>query len=96
MMAMATMFAASAGVGEGKLELHEAAIAVTGMVCSSCSSAVEQALKKLDGVAEARADIKADRVRVRYDGSKVTPRQMVETIRKAGYEARLPVEGAPR
>lgn len=96
MMVMAIMLNTSAGAGEGKKELHETALAVTGMVCSSCSSAVELALKKLDGVAEARADVEADQVQVRYDESKITPRQMVETIRKAGYQARLPVERTPR
>lgn len=77
-------------------EVREAVIAVRGMLCSSCAAAVEKALLKLDGVAEAHADVKGDRVVVRYDGEKVTPRQMAEAIRKGGYQARLPEERAPR
>jgi copper chaperone CopZ len=66
----------------------EAVIAVRGMVCSSCAQAVEKALRKLDGIAEVRVELKNDRVRVRYDGKRVTPQQMVEVVRKSGYEAR--------
>ncbi len=92
MAALLLILAASAAAGQGKQGLQETTIAVSGMFCSSCSAAVEQALKKLDGVAEARADLKVDGVRVRYDGNKVTPRRMAEAIRKAGYRARWPGE----
>jgi copper chaperone CopZ len=94
-MALLLSLAAPATAGQGTQVLQETTIAVSGMFCSSCPSAVEQALKRLDGVAEARADLKADRVRVRYNGDKVTPRRMVEAIRKAGYRASLPGEQAP-
>ena len=96
MVALVLFLAAPAAAGQGKQELRETTIAVNGMFCSSCPSAVEQALKRLDGVAEARADLKADRVRVRYDGNKVTPRRMAEAIRKAGYLASLPGEQPSR
>jgi len=94
-VALLLVLAAPAAAGPGKQGIQETTIAVSGMFCSSCSAAVEQALKKLDGVAEARADLKDDRVRVRYDGDKVTPRRMMEAIRKAGYRASLPGEQAP-
>jgi len=92
MAALFLFLAAPAAAGPGKQVLRETTIAVSGMFCSSCSSAVEQALKKLDGVAEARTDLEDDRVRVRYDGDKVTPRRMAEAIRKAGYRSSLPEE----
>ena len=94
--ALLLLLAVPAAAGPVKQELRETTIAVSGMFCSSCSSAVEQALEKIDGVAEARADLKADQVRVRYDEIKVTPRRMAEAIRRAGYRARLPGEPAPR
>jgi copper chaperone CopZ len=95
MAALLLILAAPAVAGQGKQGIQETTIAVSGMFCSSCSSAVEQALKRLDGVAEARADLKDDRVRVRYHGDKVTPPRMAEAIRKAGYRASLPGEQAP-
>jgi P-type Cu2+ transporter len=76
-------------------DIHETALSVSGMLCSSCAAAVETVLKKLAGVRDAQADVKADRVSVRYDGKKVTPRQMVEALRKAGYQARWPETPAP-
>jgi len=76
--------------------LREAVLAVNGMICSSCSASVENALKKLPGVATAATDIKTDRVTVHYDVNKVTPGQMEEALRKAGYRARLLAPPAPR
>ena len=74
--------------------IREITVTVKGMVCSSCSSAVENVLKELNGVEKARADVKKDRVRVWYDMNKVSPQLMVEAIRKLGYQAILPAEPA--
>ncbi|KAF0218858.1 MAG: ActP [Geobacteraceae bacterium] len=76
--------------GEIKQQTKETTITVRGMVCSSCADVVEKALRKLDGVAQAKVELKNDRVGVRYDEKRVTPRQMVEAIRQSGYEARWP------
>ena len=95
-MAALLAFLALPAIGQEKQGLRETAIRVDGMICSSCTAAVEQALYRLAGVAQARADLKEDTVRVKYDGEKVTPRQMAEAIRKAGYQARWPAEKAPR
>jgi len=90
-----SLFTASVAAGETRPAMQETALAVSGMLCSSCSATVEKALKKLDGVAAAHADIRTDRVSVRYDAARVTPRQMVEVLRKAGYQARCPEPPAP-
>lgn len=84
------ILAVPAAAQQVRQPLRETVITVEGMVCGSCTAAVEQALKRLDGIAAAKADLKADLVRVRYDGEKVTPRQMAEAIRKGGYRARWP------
>ena len=88
------LLAAPAPAVPATQELKETVIGVSGMFCSSCASAIEQALKKVDGVVEARVDPATDRVRVRYDGKMVTPRGMAEAIRRAGYRAHLPAEPA--
>jgi P-type Cu+ transporter len=74
---------------------RETVLAVQGMVCSSCTAAVEKSLKNLVGVSTARADIRTDRATVTYEAAKVTPRQMVEALRKAGYRARQATEQSP-
>ena len=73
--------------------LRETVILIQGMMCASCGQEVAGALKKLDGVGEVRVDVKGDRAVVSYDDRKVTPRQMVDAVRKAGFEAKLPEPG---
>ena len=66
------------------------ALTVHGMMCSSCQKSVEKALFKLEGITDVRVDMKKNLVEVRYDGKKVTPRQMVEALEKAGFRSKLP------
>jgi Cu+-exporting ATPase len=75
---------------DGDRATKETLLAVRGMVCSSCSGSVEQALRNLDGVVEVKVDIRKDAVLVKYYEKRVTPQKMMETLRKAGYPARLP------
>ena len=91
LLALGLLFHPSAlAAADGGPATKETLLAVRGMICSSCSGSVEQALRKLDGVVEVKADIRKDAVLVKYDEKKVTPPKMMETLRKAGYPARLP------
>lgn len=65
-------------------------LTVRGMMCASCQKSVENALSKLEGVTGVKVDMKKNLVGVTYDAQKVTPRQMVEVIEKAGFRAQLP------
>ena len=71
---------------------RQVVISIKGMMCSSCGQEIEKSLKKVAGVGAVRVDVPNDRATVFYDERKVTPRQLVEVIRKAGYEATLPAE----
>ncbi len=62
-----------------------AELGVDGMTCASCSSAVERALKRLDGVSEASVNLATNRAAFSYDPSKVKLQQVREAISKAGY-----------
>ena len=93
--AAALLYAMPAVAAETGTVMKEAVLAVSGMICSSCSAMVERTLKRLPGVAAADADFKADRVSVRYDATRVTPRQMAEALRQAGYRTRWPEPPAP-
>ena len=91
LIALGLFFHPSAlAAADGGPATKETLLAVRGMICSSCSGSVEQALRKLDGVVNVKADIRKDAVLVKYDEKKVTPRKMLATLRKAGYPARLP------
>ncbi|MDR2698220.1 MAG: cadmium-translocating P-type ATPase [Candidatus Methanoplasma sp.] len=57
-----------------------------GMTCAACSSSIEKAVGKLDGVKEVNANFSNNVVSVLYDGSKVGEEQIVAAIKKAGYD----------
>ncbi|MBI1921634.1 MAG: heavy-metal-associated domain-containing protein [Geobacter sp.] len=60
---------------------------VKGMMCSSCAENVRNVLQKQAGVAEAAVDLKNDMVTITYDNARVTPQQLTEALKKAGYRA---------
>jgi mercuric transport protein len=66
------------------------ALSVEGMTCAACSVTVRAALKKLDGVKDAKVTVSDKRVVVEYEPEKVTPQQMVDAVNKLGYQASLP------
>jgi len=74
---------------------RQVVIIIKGMMCSSCGQEIEKSLKKVAGVGTVKVDVPNDRATVSYDERKVTPRQLAESIRKAGYEASLPTEAIP-
>jgi len=74
--------------GYGLLEpqaLKRAELGIEGMTCASCSSAVERALKKLDGVSEASVNLATNRAAFSYDPGKVKLTQIREVITRTGY-----------
>lgn len=87
-VAVLVLLLTSAGAGE----MSEAVLTVRGMFCSSCAATVEKALKGMEGVAEAKADLAHDRVRVRYRPELITVRRMSESLKKWGYELQIPPE----
>jgi len=59
---------------------------ISGMACAACSMAVENALKKLDGVSSAQVNLGAETAVVLYDAGKLALIDLETAIRKAGYE----------
>lgn len=64
----------------------EAAFAVEGMTCASCSVTVRAAAKRIDGVYDARADSDRGRAWVSYDAERTTPSAIASAITEAGYK----------
>ncbi len=63
---------------------------VEGMKCVHCEAHVEEALKALDGVKEAKANHNENNVTVEYDEAAVKPEQMKEAVDDLGrYEFSL-------
>ncbi|MFC8348301.1 heavy metal translocating P-type ATPase [Streptomyces sp. NPDC057280] len=63
-------------------------LTVGGMTCAACVQRVEKKLGRLDGVT-ATVNLATGRARVRHPAG-ISPRELVETVAKAGYTAALP------
>ena len=62
-------------------------LAIDGMTCAACATRIEKALNKLPGTAAA-VNLANERVRVRFVPGGTDVAKLIETIRKAGYDAR--------
>eukprot|EP00271_Cylindrocystis_brebissonii_P007903 TRINITY_DN21809_c0_g1_i1.p1 TRINITY_DN21809_c0_g1~~TRINITY_DN21809_c0_g1_i1.p1 ORF type:complete len:1089 (-),score=224.28 TRINITY_DN21809_c0_g1_i1:538-3804(-) len=69
--------------------LSTAVIQVLGMTCSSCSSAVEGALKRLQGVQSASVALLQNKAEISYDASVVNEAAILEAVEDAGFETAL-------
>jgi P-type Cu+ transporter len=65
------------------------------MHCAGCVSAVERALtRQTPGVITAQVNLATESATVEYDAELISPETLAATVRDAGYELVLPVEGA--
>src|SRR5690349_9816451 len=68
-------------------------IPVGGMTCAACQARVQRALAKAPGVEDATVNLLLHNASVTFDPDATSPEQLIEAIRKTGYEAELPAEG---
>ncbi|RMG10756.1 MAG: heavy-metal-associated domain-containing protein [Deltaproteobacteria bacterium] len=73
----------------GGAATKEVTLAVEGMTCSSCAVTVKMALRRLDGVEEAKVSFDEKKAVVRYDPTKVRPADLTAAIDKLGYKAKV-------
>lgn len=59
---------------------------VTGMMCAGCAATVENTVAEQKGVKEARVNFAASTVMVDYDADEVTPADLQQAVRAAGYD----------
>jgi Cu+-exporting ATPase len=59
---------------------------VTGMTCANCANTIERTLKKTPGVTSAAVNYASERAQVEFDPAQIKPADMIERIRKAGYD----------
>ncbi|MDR0544650.1 MAG: copper-translocating P-type ATPase [Odoribacteraceae bacterium] len=58
---------------------------ITGAGCAACAIAIEQALRAIDGVIEARVALADASLFVRYDPARVAPAAIARAVAAAGY-----------
>lgn len=68
-------------------------IPVSGMTCAACSSRVQRALSKTEGVDEASVNLMMENAVVTYDPHRVAPERLAEVIRDTGYGAEIQAAG---
>jgi len=64
----------------------KAVLRIGGMVCAMCVAALEEALKKLDGVADVRLNLAAEKAYVTYNPRMVSLEDMKKAVLDTGYQ----------
>jgi len=69
-----------------KSNKQELNLQVKGMTCESCNLNVENTLGKLPGYINAKADYKTGTVKVEFDTSKSSEKDVIEAVNSTGYK----------
>lgn len=67
---------------------------ISGMTCSACSSHVEKAVKKLQGMEKVSVNLLTETMEVHYDQARLAGDEIIEAVERAGYGASLILGGA--
>ncbi len=70
--------------------MHTQTYKVKGMHCASCSSVIEKAFKKVDGVHSAEVNYGTEKAKVSFDQSKTNPHDLSKHIEPLGYFLEVP------
>ncbi len=60
---------------------------ISGMTCAACSSRLERVLSKLPGIEQAAVNLATETARVTAPAGVLTAGQVIEAVRRAGFEA---------
>ncbi len=62
---------------------------ITGMTCAGCSKTIHSSLSKKDGILENEVKFPGDLAVIKYDPTKITEKEIITVVEKAGYKAEL-------
>lgn len=62
---------------------------VMGMTCASCQAHVNKSVSHLAGVNDCNVNLLSENMEVDYDDSKLSAADIIEAVRKGGYDAKL-------
>ncbi|MEO5295946.1 heavy metal translocating P-type ATPase [Enterococcus cecorum] len=60
---------------------------IQGMSCASCASKIEQATRKLPGVASANVNLATEKLNIEYNHQELTANEIMRAVKEAGYQA---------
>ena len=66
--------------------LNKETIKIGGMTCAACSSRIEKALSKTEGISKASVNLATETAAVEYDPEKIQLSGIEEVVKKTGYE----------
>jgi len=75
--------------GSKRVKSMTTTVAVEGMTCGACTSAVESGFRTVDGVMQFNISLLAERAVVVHDPSKLSPARIVDIIEERGFDARI-------
>lgn len=70
-------------------EPKEVTLKITGMSCAGCSNHVHTSLSKTAGIISDDVKYPGDIATVKYDASKISEKEIIAVIEKAGYKAEI-------
>ena len=66
--------------------MEKLVVKVDGMACGHCEIAVQDAIRKLDGIQKVKANKGKKEAVIDYDASKVSEQEIKNTITNIGYD----------
>ena len=64
-------------------------LSVSGMHCVSCSINIDGELEDTDGVISSNTSYAKQVAEVEFDSKKISPKKIIEIVRKVGYDVQL-------
>jgi Cu+-exporting ATPase len=74
---------------QSKTELNTTTVAVEGMTCGACTSAVEGGFKNLEGLLHFNISLLAERAVIVHDPKKLTTDRILEIIDERGFDGKI-------
>ncbi|PFS11305.1 copper-translocating P-type ATPase [Bacillus cereus] len=77
------------GVKKESVELN-----ISGMTCAACANRIEKGISKMEGVSTANVNFALETAHVEYAGNEVTLEDIMQKVKKLGYQAKRKEEAA--
>lgn len=74
---------------QSQVEITTTTVAIEGMTCGACTSAVEGGFKAVEGLVQFNISLLAERAVIVHDPAKLSPKQITEIIEDRGFDAKL-------
>ncbi|KAI1431824.1 heavy metal translocatin [Xylaria sp. CBS 124048] len=77
------------GHNDSKSPVATTTVAIEGMTCGACTSAVEGGFTDLDGIIQFNISLLAERAIITHDSAKISPEKIAEIIEDRGFDAKV-------